>query len=82
MSSIEELNRAYVMLLNNFILPGYELFYNHEGTPMVKLSKIGPATSIEDIRRIMEENVTNATLRYERIMEELINPIQFNYAHD
>ena len=82
MSSIEELNRAYIMLLNNFMLPGYELFYNHEGTPMIKLSNIGPATSMEDIRRIMSENIVKATVRYERIIEELMNPIEFNYAHD
>ena len=82
MQNKDELLRAYVMLLNNFMLPGYELFYNDEGTPMVRLQGIGPATNIDEALKLIREASTQAQVRYERLVEELRNPPTFNFSVD
>ena len=82
MQNKDELLRAYAMLLNNFMLPGYELFYNVEGIPMVRLQNIGPATPMDEALKLVRDASMQARMRYERIEEELRNPPTFNFSID
>lgn len=78
----DDLTRAYIMLLNNFIMPGFELRHNDEGTPSVGLCGIDATTPPEEAVEAVEHASVAAQLRYERLVEEIRNPPQFNFNID